>query len=67
MSKKLGKNPIVLNSALNVYYGLLNKLTNYEKMELEELDNIENMKISNKSNFLGGEIKKYVKQFNFYK
>lgn len=67
MSKKLGKNPIVLNAALNTFYGLLNKLTDYEKMELEELDNLENMKISNKSNFLGGEIKKHVKQFNIYK
>lgn len=67
MSKKLGKNPIILNSALNVYYGLLNKLTEFEKLELSELDNLENLKISNKSNYLGGEIKNYVKQFKFYK
>lgn len=67
MSKTLGKNPILLNSALKVYYGLLSKLTDYEKMELEQLDNLENLKISNKFNYLGGEIKNNVEQFKFYK
>ena len=43
MKKKvlLGQNPIVVQAALNIVNTMYEKLTDYEKMQLKQLDSIE--------------------------
>lgn len=53
----LGKNPIILNAGLMVYYHLIEKLTPLEKLKLKELDQLENIENQIKSSSLGSDIK----------
>lgn len=57
MSQGLGKNPIILNASISVFYSLVKKLTDYEKMQFQELENLENLELSIKDSYLGCEIK----------
>ena len=47
MKKKvlLGQNPIVVQAALKIVHGFYEKLTDYEKLQLKQLDLIEHKNV----------------------
>lgn len=55
----LGQNPLVVKAAVNIYSKLYEKLTDYEKMQLKQLDELENKHVYfNKMETLGGLIER---------